>query len=152
MIVPAIKEINNEIKTCVFSLMTARAFSVTMRRAVAKVHRKILLETPIYANQFDETKQIVSSKNLYLTDDDTACNNFYVESDIILKNAGIKPDDMGVEFCPALVAERLVTLNENLLIEACVPVFRVSREQLYKIDLRNKFINLVCKLVISLKR
>jgi len=149
---PTINDITPTIKSCVNSYLIAKVFAETMREKVNKVHREILTERPIYADK-DDGRQIFESKYLYLCSDENLCEDFFREANIRLRKAGLKPPKMGDEFCPALVAERLLTEAEHALIEATREIFRdvtVYKLLCHGLDSFHKYIDLWCKVVINL--
>ena len=112
-------KLTDAVVSSVNAYMMAQAMAETMRERVDEVHRDILKECPIYADkEHADGKPIYDSGKLYLTTDDVACQDFYAEADVRLKEAKIKPAAMDKEKCPALVAENLQTDVETLLLRA----------------------------------
>jgi hypothetical protein len=145
--------ITPEVKSYVNAYLMARAFAETMRAKVDAIHREILTQCPIYADVHGHTQQIFESKDLYLCSNDALCQEFYEEADKRLRSAKLKPDDMPVTHCPALVAEYLQTKCEWALIETAGKPFGITNNGLLasKDGLKNRqqFIDLTVRLIVS---
>lgn len=144
--------ITPEVKSYVNAYLMARAYAETMRAKVDAIHRDILTECPIYADVHGHTQQIFKSGDLYLCSNDALCRDFYDESNKRLRAAKLKPDDMPVDHCPALVAEHLQVKCEWALIEAAGRPFGITNDKLLcnGLKTRQEFIDLVCKMVVKL--
>lgn len=145
-----INDITPEIKEAVKAFLLSRVYAETMRDEVDKVHKEILTECPIYADRFEEVKQIFKSDDLYLCSDDNLCQEFYDEANKRLRNCGLKPDSMPDSHCPALVAEHLQVIAANSLIDVAEALTGIKRTDVYMLDDRKKYIDLLCKLVVNL--
>lgn len=150
-----IKDIDTPaVHSLVRAYLLARTFAEVQRERVDAIHLAILTECPIYADQFDTTEQITHSKDLYLSSDEAACQDFYAESDARLRKAGIKPADMPRDYCPALVAENLLRKIERELIDVSGKPFGVDADGLLcargGLDNWKQWIDLVCKLIVNL--
>ncbi len=141
-----------EIRSCVNAYLMARAYAETMREKVDAIHREILTECPIYADKH-EGRQIFKSGDLYLCTNDALCQDFYEEADKRLRAAKLKPDNMPVDHCPALVAEHLQVKTEWLLIGAAGEPFGITNDKLLctpnGLENRQKFIDLVVSLIVN---
>lgn len=144
------------IRAAVGAYLVTRAYAETMRERVDETHKDILTECPVYADQFDRTRQILKSGDLYLCSNDDLCQDFYDEANHRLRKLKIKPDDMPNEHCPALVAEEIQRNTRRLLIEiAEQETFHgltfekliCSQDAIGNLD---KYIDLLCGLVCSL--
>lgn len=159
MKIPKVEEVaTREVKELVSAALLVRAHAELVREKVDEIHREILIECPIYANQFGRTDQILTSSDLYLTNDDGARQDFYDEADKRTRAAGLKPDDMPRDFCPALVAEQLRRDAERRIILAVAGSLTKEQtpEEFFNgllclgIDKFRRFIDLVIGLVVNL--
>ena len=145
--------ITPELKSCVNAYLMARAHAEVMRTKVDEIHRQILTECPIYADVHGRTEQIFKSGDLYMCSNDALCRDFYDEADKRLRAAKLKPSDMPVDHCPALVAEHLQTKTEWMLIESAGTPFGITNDLLlsqpHGMEQRQKFIDLVVRLIVS---
>ena len=145
--------VTDGIKGGVRAVLIAHAFAETMRAEVDKVYLEILTECPVYADQFDNTRQILKVNDLYLCSDKDLCQDVYDEAHVRLRAARLKPADMDRDKCPALVAERLLVDTEHILVLAAEEVFEgVTLEKLICAGMGKyrKWIDLLCGLVVSL--
>jgi hypothetical protein len=152
---PTIKDINTpETIALVKAYLKARAYAETMRAKVDEIHREILTECPIYADKRDGGDQILESKNLYLSNDDAACEDFYEESDRQLRAAGLKPDEMKRDFCPALVAEGLLRNASAALVDHSGKPFGLDNDRILcssdGLNNRQKWIDNIVNLILSM--
>jgi hypothetical protein len=155
---PRIEDITPEIKSAVGTYLLAKAYAQTMREAVNLIHREILVECPIFADDTERRgnhkgKQILSSGQLYLCSNEALCDDFYAESNTRLRKVGLKPDAMPDDHCPALVAENLERLAAQSLIESAQVVFHgltVQKLLCAGLDKYNQYIDLLCRLVVSM--
>lgn len=146
-----------ECQSAVNAYLMARTLAEATREQVDKIHREILAECPIYDDLTLDGKRtatgraITKSADLYLSEDEDACQDFYTEADIRLRRAGIKPANMPQGHCPALVAEHLQIQTENLLIECALEAMgepKENRAYIY-LEKRRRFIDLICGLVVN---
>lgn len=142
-----------DVKSSVSAYLMARAYAETMREKVDEVHREILEECPIYTDM-DERTQIFKSGDLYLSNDEEACKDFYAESNKRLRACNLKPDTMEDDYCPALVAEALQVDLERRVIEAGArmigePKDMPNRLLFLGLEKYNEFTDLVCRMVVN---
>ena len=150
---PTIHDITPGIKSGVGGVLMARAYAETMRAQVDAVHREILTECPVYADRWGETHQILNSGDLYKSSDEVLCRDFYDEANHRLRKVGLKPQSMHDDHCPALVAERLLTIAESALIEAAAEVFEgitVNRLICAGLDKYRRWVDMLCRVVVNL--
>jgi hypothetical protein len=140
-----------EVKSLVSAYLLALTFAKVQRQRVDEIHRALLDECPIYADR-NENEKITKSGDLYLSSDESACEEFYAAANHALRKAGIKPDDMPDEKCPALVAEHDRIKIEWKLIDAAGKPFGISNDNILNDGMatRQKFLDLVVGLVVSL--
>ena len=154
-----VKDITPAMRSSVKAYLLSRAYAKTMRAAVDKVHREILTECPIYRDKHTGRRgpggaQIFKSSDLYLCSNDNICQDFYNEADYRLRKAGLKPDDMLKDYCPALVAEHLQMDAEHLVIESTAEMLG-EEDFLHRLlcngmDKYHKFINLVTGMIVNM--
>lgn len=151
---PKISEVATPaVQSYVRAYLMARAYSETMREAVDKVHAAILDQCPIYADLPGTSgERITKGKHLYLSTDEAKCADFYAEADKRLRACGLKPADMPAEYCPALVAENLLSKASRCLIDEAGKPFDLDADKLLCGGLKNweKFIDLTVGLVVNL--
>lgn len=101
---------NRTAHTLVRNYLLLKTLAEMKREEVDAIHLEILTEAPIFSDaEFSRRprRQILKSNELYLSTDEDACKDFYAESNARLKAAGIKPEEMESDYCPALVAENV---------------------------------------------
>lgn len=119
-----------------------------LRAAVDKVQRRLLLdECPLFKD-LDGGDRIIDPKDYWLSQDEAACKAYYAAQDRELRAAGIKPDDMDDQFCPALVAEHNVIKARLAIIDALAPLVDINPEHLYG-DNEDKFFELAMGLILK---
>lgn len=141
--------LTHEVKSCVNAYLMARAYAETMRERINAIYRDILTECPIYETR--SGKPILDPERLYLCEDDALVRDAWDEANKRERAAGIKPDLMPDEHCPALAAEFMQTKAENMLIKASGAPFGVTNNSLLCAGLgkRQKWIDLIVSLVVS---
>ena len=150
------RDVTPEVKTAVSAYLLARAFAKAKREQVDEVKRAILAECPLTngaeQEHGDPPRDITDPDLVYLCTDDDLLADFYAETHKRLLAAGIKPADMPLTHCPALVAESLRIKTAWALIDAG---FRMLGEpvengrHLYGKN-RAKFLDLIVGLVVNL--
>jgi len=156
---PAMKHIYTpELKSAVNAYLMSRAYAETMRDKVNAIYKDILTQCPVYADlrtpegkQIGQGEQILDPEHLYLCSDDALVQDAWAEADKRERAAGIKPDSMQDEYCPALVAENLQRETERLLIEVSGKPFGMDNHKLLcaGLEKRQQWIDLVCQFVVS---
>ena len=155
------------LKEATETYLLAKVYYETMREQVDEVHDEIFAgwkPIPIIEKfrRGNRPEFIEKYDGLYLASDEDA-NALYAESNKRLRACGLKPDDMKDEFCPALVANRLLTEAQWELVDAAEefePIAKTFGESPHGDSLRdrllclglekyNKFIELVSKMVGS---
>ena len=149
------KQVTPEVKKAVHEYKEAKKKAEVMRSKIDKVNAHVLEQNKIFT---DKGEQIKESKRMYLCKDDKACNKIYALFNLAAREAGLKPDDMDNEFCPALVAEHDQVKAEWKLIEAGGRMMKMDKpeelnnnlfygtEKLNGSELRRKFISLLVTL------
>ncbi len=153
------KDVTPAVKASVRAYLLARVYHETMREKVNEVYNAILTEMPIYSDRHDgeDGKQIFDPSKMYLTKDDEACKRIYAEANVRLRAAGLKPDSMGDDYCPALVAGSVQTKAEHVVIEAAAEMMGRDDPEKFGnsliclgLEKYHKFIDLVVGLVVNL--
>lgn len=157
-----IKDVTPGVKSAVNAYLMARAYAETMRQAVDKVHRGILMESPVTngleVEHGEPARLIIDPKDTWLCTDDAMIQDYYAECDKQLREKGLKPDDMPVDHCPALVAEHIQTQTEWLILDCAAEMMEIGfdgKELNHRLlckglDTRREFIGLIVKLVVNL--
>jgi hypothetical protein len=144
--------------SAVNAYLMARTYAEVMTEKVEAVYLAILTECPVYGDLVPrrtggEPVQILKSRDLYLCSNEALCQDVYEEANKRLRALKLKPADMKDEFCPALVAQRIQTDAENLLIEIAGKPFGITNQKLLcsanGLKNRQEFIDLNVKLVVS---
>jgi len=113
-------DITPAVKSAVNAYLMARTYAETMREAVDKIQRAVLQEYPMDVAQewvdkgMEKEGAITEPKHTYLASDVDA-KRYFAECNQRTRKAGLKPDSMPDEYCPALVAESLLCDTEQLL-------------------------------------
>lgn len=158
------EDVTTEVVEAVRAYLEARAVAEPLREAVDQVEREILAELQL-TNNFDLSRElnadlgpqvITEPKQVYLCNDEDQLEAYYDEVDARCRAAGLKPDDMERDFCPALVAKRRVTEAEWVLIEEAGKMLEMDEpEDLNNrllcagLEDRQKFIDLTVRLVVG---
>lgn len=140
-----------EVKSYVNAYLMAQIRAETIREKVNVIQRDILSESPLspgeLAAKCKHTEPITDPKYIYLCDDQAQLADYFAEASKREREAGLKPDEMPDEHCPALVAEHFQTEVENMLIKAAGKPLGI--DHLYG-ELRKRFLDLVVRLVVNL--
>lgn len=110
-----IQDVTPEVQNAVHELITSMAIAKTMRAKVDAIQRTVLQDIALY-NDLEvelsgprrlrvERTRIYDPKHSYQSEDDAAINAYYAACDAAERAAGLKPDGMDLDHCPALVAE-----------------------------------------------
>jgi len=157
------KDITPEVEAAVNAYLLARANAEVKREAVDAVYGEVLAEIPMFVDmKFAEDhepsgERITDRKLLYLSADEDACKRVYAEVDVRLRAKRLKPDDMPVEHCPALVAENFQTECEWAILDASADMLGLEfdgkelnhRLLCLGLEKREAYIDIVVKLVIN---
>lgn len=136
--------------SAVNAYLLARAAAETMRERVDAIERQILTESPIYADKADG-RPILDGRELYLSSDEDAFQDYLIECDKRERAAGLKPADMPRDYCPALVLEDLQRKAERLIVETGGKPFGFTVDRLLcaGLDTYREFIDLTVRLVVN---
>lgn len=158
---PTVADVNTPaVYSLVRSYLLARAYAETMRARVDEIQRAILEECPLPVDPewlertpgWFSSVTITEPKHSYLGTDE-ACADYYAECNARERAAGLKPDDMPDDRCPALVAESMLTDAENALIEESGRPFGVTNHKLLccrkGLETRQRWIDLITSLIVS---
>ena len=130
------------------TVFMAMAYVETIRPIVEEYERKILAELkPLVRAEWRErlgSEPITDPDNAYEMED-SDFDAFFSRCKEEREKAGllIKDDD----FCPLLVAERLLTEAENALVDVMVPVTGIRCKDLYHIEDKKRLIYLTMTLL-----
>lgn len=156
------KDVTPAVKSAVNAYLMARARAEVLRSKVDKIHRQILTEIEFYNDLEVEhgkaKERITEPKYTYLCEDKAALERYFLESDKRERLAGLKPDDMPVDHCPACTAEWEQTQIEWLMLDCASEMLHMdidgqelNHRLLCKgLETRQQFIDLIVKLVINL--
>jgi hypothetical protein len=133
------------------SYLLQRAYTEITREQVDLVYAAILNEIPAYATLDQTNERITKSSDLYLCEDNELCARIYDEADKRLKAAGIKPQDMHHDYCPALVAEDELRKIVRVLVDTSGKPMGVSADRLLCTGMKqyDKWVDLVIGVVIN---
>jgi hypothetical protein len=140
---------SDEVKSLVSSYLVAKASFEILDIKVSKVYAELLEK---YHVLDDEGKRIYNHEYLYTSNDDETINKIYSEAEKLLRERKIKPDDMKDGYCPALVAQELLSGIAKEIIEITGAPFNVTPHKLLCAGLNkyNEWIELIVGLVMSL--
>lgn len=147
-------EISKACEPAVNAVLMAKAYAEIKREQVDAVKLELLTES-VYkvAEEFQERgrpERIITPKYDWLMSDEDS-TDYLANVNHIERERGIKPKEMPDEHCPALCAEHVQIQAENLLIDTAWPLVsdnEQGRNMLYG-EMREKFLDLVCKLVVN---
>lgn len=151
------------LKTIVNAVLIAKASAKLMRSEVDKIQRAVLQECPL--NLADEWKargradrplKITEPKDTYLSND-AEFADYSAECSKRERAAGLKPESMPEDHCPALVAEDIERQAVALLIDEAAASLGLDmsgadlRQKLFclGLDQYNRFVDLVIGLVVN---
>lgn len=153
------KSITPGVKSAVNAYLLARVYAETMRNTVNQIEVEILKEAPL-SNGFDrvDMKEITDPEQSYLCTDENQLKDYYAECDSRERKAGLKPNNMPFDHCPALVAEHIQVQTEWLICENAAEMLGLefegkelnNRLLCLGLEKRQKFIDLVVGLVVNL--
>jgi len=156
------EDVTAELRAAAAVYVARKKEAEMIREKVDVVQRQVLNSVVLY-NDLEvehglDKERLVEPDKAYLSQDEGALEYYYEAIDMNLREAGIKPADMPLDHCPALVAEFERTQAEwNLLDEAAkmLDVYE-GPGQLNNgllcagLDKRQQFIDLTVGLVMSL--
>lgn len=153
---------NPDLHILVGSFLLQKAFTEMMQDKVDSVYEQILIDIPIFDDtciRFKDSERlknhprtrIYNHHHMYLSEDELTCNKIYDEADKRLKALGIKPESMGRDYCPALVAESDLMDLEHRIIELTGNPFGVTVNNLLYggMEKYDKWIDLVIGAVVN---
>lgn len=141
---PQFKQWARENYNLAMAVCKAQAVAETMKEAVEKIQRQILREVELYDDLAAgrERQRITDPKLTYLSTDEAACQRYFAECNKRTRAAGLKPDDMPDEYCPALVAEDIQRKAERALLDSGGALFGFAADDLVSGDLWEKGLKL----------
>ena len=153
--------VTDDLKQAVSAWLLAKAYSELMTKEVEKIaHRVLITEIELY-NDLDvkheqaEKTRITLKNDTWLTLDETEFKRYIEVMDNETRKAGLKPDDMPLEHCPALVAEHKLVECNWLVLDCAAEMLGIEGD--FKNDLLclglekyHKFIDLCVGLVVNL--
>ena len=155
-------DITPAMKSAVTAYLLAKAHAQVMREEVDKIERAVLEECPLTngleVEHGQPPRKITDPKDVWLCDDDNTLEEYYQDVDHRLREAGLKPESMPREHCPALVAEDMETKAKWLICDASADMMDLeydgkelnSRLLSRGLDEYQRFIDLNAKLVVNL--
>jgi len=157
------KDITNELKEAVADYLVKRVFAEVTTEAVEKIQSANLARNPLPGGKC-HPKPITDPDKSYCCEDEKALLAYYRENDRLEREAGLKPDTMKLDYCPALVARTEQTEAEWRLVDEMARIL----ESGYKpgkfnnllmcepngkgLERRQEFIDCVVGLVLSLDK
>ena len=142
--------------------LVKKAFCEVMQKSVQKIQRQALVEIEMFNDMSIKhgiaKKRIADPKLTYLCEDESATQEYYVYCDREERQAGLKPDSMPFEHCPALVAESALTRSKWAILDGAVIMLDMDmtgkelnhRLLCQGIETYEKFIELCVSLVVNL--
>lgn len=126
------------------TVLLATAHATVMREKVGAIQRGILAEMPLINDMEHSHKgELITDPALvYLCNDKAACTAYDAECDRRERAAGVKPDDMPTEHCPALVAEDMQRQAERSILASSGELFGIDADCLY-LEKRKQWLGLV---------
>jgi hypothetical protein len=155
-------DVTPAVKSAASAVLVSRAYAETMRARKTEIETAILAETPLYVatdkRHNREAERITDPGLVWLTDlTSPQYLDHIAEVKKRVRAAGLHPDDMPEDHCPACVAECVQRDAEHLLIEAAAEMLGAPNPKDFRHKLLcsgmakyRKFIDLLCSLVISL--
>lgn len=97
------EDITEEVKNAVALYLEKRLIAEIIREEVDTVANK-LLEQYNFVDRFTG-ERITNHNQLYRSEQEELIKEFWKQLDTLLRQYKVKPQDMGADYCPALVAE-----------------------------------------------
>jgi hypothetical protein len=113
------------------SYCALKAIADGIRADVDKVQRRLLLEECPLFKDLSDGGRVIDPKDAWLSEQDDAFKAYVAAQDRELRAAGIKPPEMGDEYCPALVAENAAVKARGAIIDALAPLVGIERGCLF---------------------
>jgi len=157
-----VADITPAVKSAVNAVLLARAHAEVIRAQVHAIESAILAEAPLYVSaehaEGRTDERITEPGKVWLTDlESPQYKEHQAETNKRLRAAGLKPDSMPDNHCPACVAECLQSDAEHLLIHCAAEMLEAGdgKEFHHKLlcagmEKYRKFIDLICGLVVNL--
>jgi len=147
--------------SAVNAYLMARAYAETMKEAVDAVYLEVLTDLPLYTDKAPgrrggTARQILTQGDMYLSSNEAGIEQTYSEVNHILRERGIKPDDMPDGHCPYLTADHLQTQAEWLVIDCGAEWLEIENHKDFRhkllcngLDKYHQFTDLIVKMVVS---
>lgn len=155
---PAIRAEAKKLRPMALEYLAKKALAAEIREQVDAIQRRLLAEEcPLYKDlerneriqaARGEDERIIDPKDYWLAEDQDALNAYYAAQDRELRAAGLKPDCMDFDYCPALVAENNAGKVRWALLDAMAPMIGLRREQLWGAK-EDQFFDLAMKLILN---
>ena len=152
------ESVTPEIKAAVTALLLARTFAEVKREQVDQVKREELaavayMVAPEHREDGREERITEPKRDWLMSDEDFA--DYLHQCEKVELERGIRPADMKPGYCPALVAECLLTDAQRVLVAATEPLTGVKWDQLIFYRPGGKlavteWCDLWCKIVVCL--
>lgn len=158
------EDVTQELIDAVAAYLVLRAKAEVVREQVDTVQRQVLTDV-LLCNDLEVEfglvrERVTEPDKVYLSQDESALNSYYGAIDTKLRELGIKPADMQLDYCPALVAEYEQTKAEWVLVDEAAKVLGTYEEPgqfnaallsaKNGLETRQKFIDLTVGLVLAL--
>ena len=149
------EDITQELVDAVAAYIQAKAQATVMREAVDEVAREVLDEVELMNYRTGEP--ITNPDRTYLAEEGPLYD-YFARMDARLRDAGLKPDDMGRDYCPALVAEDAQHKAEVAVITEAAKMLEMDKPERVNnrllcqengLDARQEFIDITASLVVS---
>ncbi len=141
-----------DLKEAVNALLLAKTYAIAERKRIDAMQRTILQNDvytirPEYRREGQDPR-ITDPKVSYLMDDEQFMKYHTLCQDQIVAMGYNVPKD----HCPALIAERIQTEAEHLVIECAEPLTGLKVNQLLcnGMDNYHKYVDLCCKMIVSM--
>jgi hypothetical protein len=120
-----------------------------LREEVDAIARRLLAaECPLFHDRNGTGERITEPKDYWLCEDDAAIKAYYAAQDRELRAIGLKPAEMGDEYCPALVAENDARKARRAVINALAPLAGIDPKWLLG-EKEERFFELAMQLILQ---
>lgn len=135
-------QLSKDIAPAARAVLMARAFEQTQRE---RVNAYIMPIFTRYGFTYDlecsgQGQLIENPEQLYLSTDEARVAEYFAECDTAHRAHGA---DLPAGHCPALRASNLRAKTEQQLIELAAPFFGIDPSQLFRAELRGRFLDLI---------
>jgi hypothetical protein len=137
-----------ELRPLAVEYCAKKGIAEVLREQVDAIAKRVLAdECPLYRD-LEDGERVIEPKDYWLCEDEAALKAYYAAMDRELRAAGLKPDEMELDYCPALVAQNNAMEARRQIIRVMAPLVGIERNLLWG-DKEDQFFELVMGLIFK---